>query len=208
LNTFQQHTGHRQRLLGERGHLRQRLLGPTCQLAPDPSHSHLQQNEQWDQEDRAERQPPGQHDHRHQRGEDRDHVAQDGAGGFAEHRLHPTHVVGQPGLDRPGARRGEKRQIQPLQVLEQPPAQIGHHPVAQQRGLVGLIHPDQRGDHRDRHHPGNEPRQQPQPHRAPTKGEQRPVERGLGEERGDDAQPAGHQHRDHDRQQARAVGRE
>jgi hypothetical protein len=56
-----------------------------------------------------------------------DHVAHDGTGGCAKHRLGPPTSLTSQDWSTPGARHGERRQIQPLQVLKQPPAQIGHH---------------------------------------------------------------------------------
>jgi hypothetical protein len=177
-------------------------------LPPHPADADLQHHEQGHQRDGDDRQLPAQQQHREERGHHRHDVAEDGAGRLRQHRLHAADVVGQPGLDRPGPGGGEEREVHALQVGEQPPPQIGHDPVAQQRGLVGLVHPDQRGDHRDRHHPADQPGEQREVDRGAVHGEQGAVERGLGQERRDDAQPARRQHRDDDDDQRAAVGGE
>jgi ribosomal protein L27 len=61
---------------------------------------------------------------------------------------------------------------------------------------------------RDRDHPADQPGEQPEVDRRTVHREQGSVERGLREERGDDAQPARREHRDGDEDERPAVGAE
>jgi hypothetical protein len=77
---------------------------------------------------------------------------QDGRGGGGDHRLNPTHVVGQPGLDLAGLGAGEEGEGERLQVRVEPVAQVPHDQLPDPCRFVGLQDADGAVDHRDRRH--------------------------------------------------------
>ena len=92
----QQHAGDRQRLLGDRRHVGQRLLRAPGEAPAHPPDPDLQQHEHRQQDHGDESELPRQQQHGDQRGDDRHDVGQDGAGRLRQHRLDPADVVGQP----------------------------------------------------------------------------------------------------------------
>ncbi|MBG9885565.1 hypothetical protein ABE10_02970, partial [Bacillus toyonensis] len=119
-----------QGLLGDRGQLRQRLLGLPRDPSPDLADAALDDHEDGHDDDRDQREPPVDQDHRDQRGDDGDGVPEDARHGVRQHPGDAADVVLQTRLDHPGLRTGEEAQLHRLQVLEQTDAEISGDAVA------------------------------------------------------------------------------
>ena len=102
----EQHARDGQRLLGQRAHLRERLLRLLAQPPPDPPHAVGEVDEERHDDEREERQLPRQHRHRDERGGDDHDVREDRGGGVGDDGLDPGDVVLEPRLDlaRSGSR--------------------------------------------------------------------------------------------------------
>ena len=74
--------------------------------------------------------------------------------------LHAADVVGDPRLDLAGARAGEERQREPLQVAVDRRAKVVHDALADDVGQPGLGDAEHARDHRDRDHAADEQREQ------------------------------------------------
>ncbi len=182
----QQDAGDAQRLLRDGGEFRQRLLRLAGDARPHLTDSPLDDDEDRHHHDRDDRQAPVDDDHRHERGDDRDDVAQDAGDGVGEHARDAAHVVLQAGLDDAGLGTGEEAELHRLQVLEELDAQVSGDPVADSRGEPGL-HDTERGrQHEQSDHDQHESQQQRQVGRAPVDREERLIEDLLNDQRGDD----------------------
>jgi len=202
----EQRSGDRQRLLGERGHVRQRDLGLPRQPSADLPDAAGEPDEQRRQGEGEQGELPGQHRHRDDRADQRDGVGQDRARGVGDDRLQAADVVGQPALDVPGPGGGEEAEGQGLQVGVEPRPQVSQHPLPDGVGEVALPDTDQRAHDRGRDHQRQQLVEQAQLRSAGD--EQRPVEDLLDQQRSDDAEPAGHDDQQSDDDQLVPVGRE
>ena len=186
----EQRPGDRQCLLRLRAHVRQRALGFTGDPPAGPADPAGQPDEQRCQRQRQHGQLPRQHDQR-DHGADQGHgVRQDRAGRVGDDGLQAADVILQPALDVAGPGGGEEAQRQGLQVSVEPRPQIAEHPLPHRGGQVALPDAHQRADHRGRDHQRQQHVQQVKPGAA--RGEQRPVEDHLEQQRGDHSQAAGH----------------
>ena len=203
----QQDAGNRQRLLRDRGHVAERLLGLGRDFGahlPDPA---LRDDQDRHEDDGDHGQLPGQQQHRHERGDHGHGVAEHAGDGVREHPGDPADVVLQPGLDDAGLGVGEEGQFHPLQVTEQLDPQRAHDLVAHGRGQPGLPHPEGRGGHVDEHHQCDDLDQ----HRdiRPTgRREQAEIERRLGQQRRQYRQSGADDHEDGGEDERAAVRRE
>ncbi len=123
-----------QRLLGDGGQLRERLL----RLARDPR-AHLADPALHDHEDRHhhhgdQRESPVDDDHRDERRDHRHDIAQDARHGVREDAGDSAHIVLQTRLDDTGLGAREEAELHRLQVFEQLDPQVAGHSVADRRG--------------------------------------------------------------------------
>ena len=103
------------------------LAGDVLQPPPDAAGRH---DEQRQHDQRQQRQPPLEPQHRDQRGDQHDHVAHDAAERARHRRLGADHVAVEAARDRARRRAREERQRQPLDLGEQRPAQVGDQSLA------------------------------------------------------------------------------
>ena len=175
-----------QGLLRDGGELGQRLL----RLAGDPrahlADAALDEHEERHEHDGDEGEPPVDEDHRDERRDDRDEVAEDARDGVGEHARHAADVVLQPRLDDAGLRAGEERELHRLQVIEQPHPEVARDAVADRRREPGLHDAEPRREQEQRDHQQHEPDEQRDVGAAAVDGEQCIVEDPLDDERRDD----------------------
>ena len=192
----QQDAGDGERLLGDGAHLRLGFLRQEGDLAPCVPRPVGEEEEDRHHEERERGQLPAEHQHRHQGAGDDDHVGDDRGGGVGHHRLDAADVVGEAGLDLPGAGGGEEAQREPLEVGVEGVAQVLHQPLADAVDLVGLSDADSAGDHRDDdHQPGVDADQAHVGPPAPAGKEG--VEDELDQDRVDDAEARGEDDQPH-----------
>jgi hypothetical protein len=134
----QQHPRDAQRLLGDRGELRQRLLRLPRDAGAHLADLALHDDEEGHQHDRDQRQPPVDEDHRDERRDDRDDIAEDARDRVRQDAGDAADVVLQARLDDAGLRAREESELHRLQVLEQPHPQVAGDAVADGRGEPGL----------------------------------------------------------------------
>ena len=105
-----------------------------AQVGDGAAHPPGRQHEDRQQQQREQRDLPGQADHHGQRQQQLDAVAQHRGQRGGDRRLGAEHVVVQPADQRAGAGAGEERDRHPLHVLEDRPAQVDDQPLADARG--------------------------------------------------------------------------
>ena len=175
-----------QRLLRDRGELRQRLLrlagDPRAHLADAPLHDH----EERHHHDGDQRQPPVDQDHRDERGDHRHEVAEDARDGVREHARDAADVVLQAGLDDAGLGPREESELHRLQVLEELHPQVAGDLVADRRGELGLDDAERRRQQEQPDHDRDEPPEQRDVGCPAVDREQRVVEDALHDQRRDD----------------------
>ena len=126
------------------------LAGDVLQPPPHPARRH---DEQRQHDQRQQRQPPLQPQHRDQRRDQHDHVAHDAPERARHRRLGADHVAVEAARDRARRRAREERQRQPLDLGEQRTTQVGDQPLADPCAAPAL--PDleegvaERGDDRE-----------------------------------------------------------
>ena len=203
----QQDAGDGERLLGDGAHLGLGFLREEGDLAPRVPRPVGEEEEDRHHEEGERGELPAEHQHRHQGARDDDHVGDDRGGGVGHHRLDAADVVGEAGLDLPGAGGGEEAHREPLEVPVEGVAQVLHQPLADAVDLVGLGDPDRAGDHRDEdHQPGVDAHQ---PHVGPAApAREESVEDELDQDRVDDAQARGEDDQPHREVHLAAVGAE
>ena len=119
-------------------------------LVPDPASQH---REDRDQREREERELPAQEEHGDHRRDDCRHARRDAGGGVGDDVLHAADVVVDSRLHLAGARPGEEREGESLQVAEDLGAQVVHDPLPDLVGEERLNHAEDSGDDRDHDHP-------------------------------------------------------
>ena len=136
----QEDAAHRQRLLGDRRHLGQRLLSLGGDALTHQADAPLRHDERGHEHHGEQRETPVEHDHRDERGDDRRGVAHDARHKGGEHSRDSADVVLKPRLDdsRLGAR--EEGELHALELVEQRDPQVARHPVSHVRRHPGLPH--------------------------------------------------------------------
>ena len=119
------------------------LAGDVGEASPDPAG---RQHEQRQQGEGEQRDLPRQHEHRSERRDDGDDVADDVGERRRERLLGALHVAVEPGHE--GARLGpaEEPDRHPLDVIEHLGAQVMDEPLADPRGEPALGEADDGGD--------------------------------------------------------------
>ena len=105
--------------------------------------------------------PPVEQEHRDDGRDHRRHVRQHRGRGRGDDVVDAADVVRDPALHLAGARAGEEREREPLQVAVDRRAQVVHHGLADLVREQRLEDADRAGDDRDHDHPGDERGQQP-----------------------------------------------
>src|SRR5919205_505517 len=149
-----------QRLLDERGDVREPALalgGDPLALAADAAR---EPDEERQQRQREDGEPPVEREHRHDGGDHRGDAGDDRGGGARHHVLHAADVVGDPRLHLAGARAREEGERQPLQVAVDRRAQVMHDALADDVRQPGLADAEDAGGHRHADHPEDEQREQ------------------------------------------------
>ena len=151
----------RQRLLDEARDVGQRLLRRRRDLAALCADAARQQHEDRDQREREQRELPAERDHADHRRDHRRHVRDDRGRGARDDVLHAADVVRDARLHLAGARAGEEREREPLQVAEDRRAQVVHDALADLVREQRLPDAEDAGDDRDHDHPGGVERELP-----------------------------------------------
>ena len=128
--------GHVEALLHRRVHVRVEVHLVARQVLKPPSDALRRQEEQREDDEREERDLPGQQDHRHDRDPERDRALHHRAERVRDGALRPDHVVVQPADQGAGLRPREEGDRHPLDVVEELHAQIEDESFADARGEV------------------------------------------------------------------------
>jgi hypothetical protein len=199
----EQHARDGERLLGQRGELRERLLRLLRELPPRPADAPGEEDEDRHDGKGEGGQLPGEEQHRNDGAKHGDDVREHRGRCVRDDVLHAADVVLEAGLEVAGARAGEEAERHRLEVLVEAVPQVLHHALADDGRQVGLPDADRARDERDRDHQDDELPQQVQVVR-----EQRPVDDRLRQEGGRDSQRAGDEDRPEDEADLRPVGLE
>ena len=169
-----------------------------------------------DDEQREQRQPPRQRDHRDGGGHGRGQVRGDRRRGRGDDALHPVDVVGEARLHLATAGAREEAERLALQVREHRGAQLVHHPLPDLRRQPGLHDAEQLGHDRDGDHRADGHQQQPRvllrqrdvDHLAHEEGLRERDDAGHDDDRDDDGHPQAvrPEEREHPRQGHRGLG--
>src|SRR5699024_4220769 len=89
---------------------------------------------------------------------------------------------------------GEEPELHPLQMREEPHAQVAHDAIAHARREQGLHYPEQRREHEDDDHRDDEPGEDRDVRRSALRRAGPSVEAALRDERREDPQTRRHQH--------------
>lgn len=197
-----------QRLLRDARQLGQRLLGLACDPRSDLPHAALHEHEDRHQDHGDEGQAPVDQDHRHQRGDHRDGVAEHARDGVRQHARHPADIVLQPRLYDSGLGAGEEAELHRLQVLEQPHAKVARHLVADGGGEPGLHDPEHRRQQEQSDRDAHQHREQRDVRAASVEREERVVEDALHQQRRDHGEAGAHDDEQRGECESPAVGTE
>ena len=146
----------RERLLHDRGYVRERGLALGRHLLPLVADALRQPDEERQQDQREDGEPPVEQHHRDDRRDHRGHIREDRGRRRRHDRVDAADVVRDPALHVAGARAREEREREPLQVLVHRRPQVVHDGLADAVREERLVDADGAGRDRDRDHPRHE----------------------------------------------------